>query len=145
MRNAGGQRLNDQGTVSPDLEAVALEVANDEDAAVNSQAVADENVQAARLKTFDDYNRLDQYFSHKSAIRSPAFKRNNFKLKPSYFSLVGQTPYHGHTHEHPMDHLERFEPVVSAIKDNRAPEDYLLYKLDIPWILPTFSYGILVF
>ena len=28
-----------------------------------------------------------------------------------------------------MDHLERFEDLISAIKVNRVPEDYLLCKL----------------
>ena len=54
---------------------------------------------------------------------------HDFELKPAYFTLVEQAPFHGLPHEHPMDHLERFEDLVSATKANGVPEDYLLCKL----------------
>ena len=50
-------------------------------------------------------------------------------MKPQYYTLVGYTPYYGLSHEHPMDHLERFEDLISAIKVNGVPEDYLFCKL----------------
>ena len=43
--------------------------------------------------------------------------------------LVGQIPYHGLSHEHPMNYLERFEDMISAIKVKGVPEDYVLWKL----------------
>ena len=42
---------------------------------------------------------------------------------------MGQKSYHGLTHEHPMDHLERFKDLVYAIKANGVSEDYFLCKL----------------
>ena len=42
---------------------------------------------------------------------------------------MGQTPYYGLSHEHPMDHLERFLDLVSAIKANGVLEGYLFCKL----------------
>ena len=50
-------------------------------------------------------------------------------MKAQYFTLVGQTPYCGLSHEHSTDHLERFKDLVSAIKANGVPEDYLFCKL----------------
>ena len=50
-------------------------------------------------------------------------------MKPQYYTLVGQTPYYGLSHEHHMDHLERFENLISAIQVKGVPEDYLLCKL----------------
>ena len=50
-------------------------------------------------------------------------------MKPQYYTLVGQIPYYGLSHEHPMDHLERFEDLISAIKVNGVPEDYMFCKL----------------
>ena len=53
----------------------------------------------------------------------------DFELKPQYYTLVGHTPYGGLSHEKPMDHLEMFEDLISAIKVNGVPEDYLICKL----------------
>ena len=50
-------------------------------------------------------------------------------MKPGYFALVGQHPFHGLSHEQPMDHIERFEDLVLSIKANGVSEDYLLCKL----------------
>ena len=50
-------------------------------------------------------------------------------MKTQYYTLVGQLPYHGLSHEHPMDHLERFEDLISAIRFEGVSEDYLLCKL----------------
>ncbi|XP_048621676.1 uncharacterized protein LOC106446274 isoform X2 [Brassica napus] len=115
LRNAADQKIDDQGAVIPD---------NDADIAA-AQAVDE----AARTKTLADYNRPYQYYENRSAIRPPAIQRQDFKLKPQYFTLVGQRPYCGLSHEHPMDHLERFEDLVSPIKANGVPEDYLFSKL----------------
>ena len=72
---------------------------------------------------------LDQYYENIYANCLPAIQRQDFELKPQYFTLVGQITYSGLSHEHPMDHLERFEDRVSALKANGVPKDYLLYKL----------------
>ena len=121
LRNAPGRRLDDQRAVISDLDADAT--------AADAQAVGDDNVQAARPRTLADYNRLDQYYANRSAIRPPAIQRNDFELKPQYFTLLGHTPYCGLPHEHPMDHLEQFVDFVSAIEANRVVEEYLFFKL----------------
>ena len=115
--NATSQRLDDHGGVIPDPDAANQQAAN-----------AEENVQAVRPRSLADYNCPDNYYANRSAIRPPTFQRNNFELKLSYFILVGQTPFYGDPYQHPMDHLERFEDLVST-KANGVPEDYLLFKL----------------
>ena len=72
--------------------------------ATNNQIADADYVHAARPRTLDDYNRPDQYYTNKFAIRPPAIHRNDFELKPQYFTFLGQTPFHGHPHEHPMNH-----------------------------------------
>ena len=116
MLNAAGQRLDDQRAVIPD---------HDDDATAAAQVVDE----AARPITLADYNHPDQYYANISALRPPAIQRNDFELKPHYFTLVAQTPYCGLSHDHPMDQLEWFEDLVSAIKANGVPEDYLFCKL----------------
>ncbi|KAL0854260.1 hypothetical protein Bca101_059412 [Brassica carinata] len=80
-------------------------------------------------QTLADYNRPDQFYINRSAIRPLAIQRGDFELKPQYYTLVGQTPYCGLSNEHPMDHLERFEDLISIIQANGVPVDYLLCKL----------------
>ena len=50
-------------------------------------------------------------------------------MKAQYYTLVGQIPFHGLSHEHPMDHLKRFEDLISAIIVKGVPEDCLICKL----------------
>ena len=115
LRNAACQRINDQGTVIPHTDAdIAAAQAVDE---------------ATRPRTLADYNRPDQYYENISAIRPPAIQRQDFELTNQYFTLVGQTPYCGLSHKHPMDHQERFESLVTVINAKGVPEDYLLCKL----------------
>ena len=108
LRNAASQRIDAQG-------AVILETDTDATRAVQH---VDE---AARPRTLADYNRPYQFYADRSAIRPPAIQRGYFELKPQCYTLVGQTPYYGLSHEHPMDHLERFENLISAIKVNGVP------------------------
>src|SRR5690606_30947854 len=82
-----------------------------------------------QLNTLADYNRPDQYYANRSAIRLPDIQREDFELKPQYYTLVAHIPYCGLPHEHPMDHLERFEDLIAVIRVKRIPEDYLLCKL----------------
>ena len=112
LRNAAGHRLDDQRAIILDHDADA--------AAADAQAIGDE-AQAARPRTLADYNHPDQHYVNRFSIRSPAIQRNDFELKPQYFTLVGQTTYCGLPHEYPMDHLERFEDLVSTIKANGVP------------------------
>ncbi|WZZ08291.1 hypothetical protein YC2023_094212 [Brassica napus] len=114
LRNATDQKIDAQGTVIPDADATGDAQPVDED---------------ARSKSLADYNRPDEYYSNRSAIRLPEIQKQNFELKPQYYTLVSQIPYSGLPHEHPMDHLERFEDLIAAIRMEGVPEDYLLCKL----------------
>ena len=58
LRNAAGQRINAQGAAIPE---------SDTDATVTTLPVDE----AARPKTLVDYNRPDQFYTNKSAIRPP--------------------------------------------------------------------------
>ncbi|WZZ64875.1 hypothetical protein YC2023_076245 [Brassica napus] len=116
QRNAACRRIDGHGAVIPEPNT---------DATGDAQPVDE----AARPKTLADYNRPDQFYANRSPIRPSAIQSGNFELKPQYYTLVGHTPYCGLSHEHPMDHLERFEDLISAIKVNGVPEDYLLCKL----------------
>ena len=115
LRNATNQRIDTQGAAipKPDTDATCTTLPLDE---------------AARPKTLADYNCPDQFYTNRSAIHPPTIQRD-FELKAQYYTLVGQIPYHGLSHEHPMDHLERFEDLICAIKVKGVPEDYLLCKL----------------
>ncbi|KAL0885984.1 hypothetical protein Bca101_009967 [Brassica carinata] len=91
LRNEAGQKLNAQNEVISEPETAHTGVV---------QPVEE----AAR--TLADYNRPDQFYTNRSAIRPPAIQRGDFELKPQYYTLVGQIPYYGLSSEHPMDHLE---------------------------------------
>ena len=109
LRNAAGHRLDYQRAVISDQY-------------VEVPAVAQAVDEAARPKMLADYNRPNQYYANISAIHPLAIQRNDFELKPKYFTLVVYTPYCGLSHEHPMDHLEPFKDLISAIKANGVPE-----------------------
>ena len=79
-------------------------------------------------RTLGDFNRPDLFYANRSAIVPPPFQRNDYELKHGYFALVGQHPFHGLSHEQPMDHIERFEDLVLSIKASGVLEDYLLCK-----------------
>ena len=116
LRNAAGQRIDAHGTVIPELDTDATGAAQPVD-------------EAARPRTLADYNRPDQFYVNRLAIRPPAIQRGDFELKLQYYTLVGQTPYCGLSYEHLMTHLERFENLISAIKVNGVLEDYLFCQL----------------
>ena len=102
MRNAAGQRIYVQGALIPEPNTDATGAAQPVD-------------EAARPRTLADYNRQDQFYANISAIHPPSIQRGDYELKPQYYTLVGQTPYSGLSHEHPMDTLGRFEDLISAI------------------------------
>ena len=80
-------------------------------------------------QTLGDCNIPDRCYTNRSAIRPPAIKKKDFELKPKYFSLVSQHPFHGLSHENPIDHIEALEDFVSNIKVHGVSEDYLFCKL----------------
>ena len=112
LRNAAGQMIDAQRAAIPQ---------SDTDATGTAQLVDE----AARPRTLADYNRPDQFYANTSAIRPLVIQRGDFELKPQSYTLVGQTPYCGLSHGHPMDHLERFEDLISAIKVKGVSKDYL--------------------
>ncbi|XP_024013915.1 uncharacterized protein LOC112087996 [Eutrema salsugineum] len=61
---------------------------------LEDQNVREPALVAARERTLGDYNRPEQFYANRSAIRAPAFQRNDFELKPVYYTLVGQHPFH---------------------------------------------------
>ena len=111
--NAAGQKLDAQGTA----------ISEHDTDATGSAIHVDET---ARQRTLADYNNLDEYYANRSAIRLLEIKKQNFELKPQYYTLVSQISYSGLPHEHPMDHLETFEDLIAVIRMHGVPEDYLL-------------------
>ena len=101
LRNAAGQRIVAQGAAIPESDA-------------NTTGTTLPVDEAARPKTLADYNRPDQFYTNRSAIRLPTIQRD-FELKVQYYTLVGQIPYHGFSHGHPMDRLERFGDLISSL------------------------------
>ena len=93
LRNAAGQRIDAHGAVIPEHNADATGAAQPVD-------------EAARPRTLADYNSPDQFYANRTAIRPPAIQRGDFELKLQHYTLVGQIPYYGLSHEHPLDHLE---------------------------------------
>ena len=70
LRNAACQRIDAQGAAIPE---------SDTDATCTTLPVDE----AAQPKTLADYNRPDQFYTNKSAIRPQTIQRN-FELKPQY-------------------------------------------------------------
>ena len=69
LRNAAGQRWDDQRALISD---------QDSDIAAAAQAVDE----AARPRTLVDYTGPDQYYANWSTIRPLAIQRTDFELKP---------------------------------------------------------------
>ncbi|MBW1279380.1 retrotransposon gag domain-containing protein, partial [Escherichia coli] len=113
-RNAQGQRLDENGVVIMEEPG---------------RYAMQRQEPAGRGRTLGEYNRPDEFYANRAAIRPPTFPRNDFELKPAYFALVAQHPFHGLASEHPMDHIERFEDLASRIKANGVSSDYLYCKL----------------
>ncbi|KAL1203420.1 hypothetical protein V5N11_014346 [Cardamine amara subsp. amara] len=118
--NDAGQRIDEHGQL---IEEVVQDAGVDRHQAGgvdrHQQAAVDNNVvQGAagavvqRGITLGEYNRPEQFYANRCAIRPPLFQRNDFELKPAYYTLVGQYPFHGLSHEHPMDHIEKFEDLL---------------------------------
>ncbi|KAG7543362.1 Reverse transcriptase domain [Arabidopsis thaliana x Arabidopsis arenosa] len=83
-----------------------------------------------RQMTLGDYNCPGLFYENWRAIRPTAFERSDdLGLQPAFYTLVSQHPFHGLSHEQPMDHIERFEDLVSIMKAQVVSEDYLHRKL----------------
>ncbi|CAA7059708.1 unnamed protein product [Microthlaspi erraticum] len=132
--NEQGQKLDAAGNVIPEP---AVDPAAPNPPPLNQAAPiqpaafqpALPNEGAGEQRTLGDHNRPDFFYANRSAIRPPPFQRNNFELKPSYYTLVGLHPFHGYPTEKPMDHIENFEDLASSIKADGVSMDYLLCKL----------------
>ncbi|KAL1222927.1 hypothetical protein V5N11_013398 [Cardamine amara subsp. amara] len=71
------------------------------------------DVEGNPIRTLADYNRREEFYTNRSAICPPPFQRNDFELKPQYYTLVGNHTFHAHPTEHPMDYIEKFEDLAS--------------------------------
>ncbi|XP_024013122.1 uncharacterized protein LOC112087445 [Eutrema salsugineum] len=94
--NARGQRLDGDGNIIPPAPLPVDVVDQNPPPAPRGNAVIvpqqrnvpeDRNVRepapvADRGRTLGDYNRPEQFYANRSAIRAPAFQRNDFELKP---------------------------------------------------------------
>ncbi|KAL1220393.1 hypothetical protein V5N11_006017 [Cardamine amara subsp. amara] len=138
--NDAGQRIDENGQLIEEVvqnDGVARHHAVGAGGVDRHQqaAVAGNIVQGAagavvqRGMTLGDYNWPEQFYANRCAICPPPFQRNDFELKPAYYTFVGQNPFHGLSHEHPMDHIEKFEDLVTSIKVNGVSYDYLFCKL----------------
>ncbi|KAG7583528.1 hypothetical protein ISN44_As08g030360 [Arabidopsis suecica] len=72
-----------------------------------------------RSTTFADYNRPALFYSNRSAIRPPPPSRADFAFKPWYYDLVSNNRFDSFEGELPFDHIEKFEDMVSSIKEVR--------------------------
>jgi len=79
--------------------------------------------------TIGDFNRADLFYTNLSAFKLPPFERYDFAIHPAYYDLVSRGKFRGALEESPLDHLEVFEDIVSSIKAEGVPADYLLCKL----------------
>ncbi|CAE5959423.1 unnamed protein product [Arabidopsis arenosa] len=122
--NEDGQRIDEHGNVIPEI---AHRVDRHQLGVARHHVV---NRADGRQMTLGDYNSPGLFYENRRAIRPPAFERSDdLGLQPAFYTLVSQHPFHGLPHEQPMDHIERFEDLVSIIKARVVSEDYLLRKL----------------
>ncbi|KAL1198835.1 hypothetical protein V5N11_008455 [Cardamine amara subsp. amara] len=156
VRNTDGELLDLEGNLCNEEDACidrrnaectdrrnGMNVENDDDACIdrhnadrvdrrngNGQGpnLADDGDELEEM-TFGDYNRPEEFYTNMSAICPPPFQRNDFELKPQYYTLVGNHTFHAHPTEHSMDHIEKFEDLASSIKANGVSEDYMFCKL----------------
>jgi len=114
--NKEGQKIDEQGNLIPEIfDGVAR---HHEEIRVDSCWM-----------TLGDYNRPDLFYSNRSAIRPLKFEISDFEINPALYTLVSTHPFHGLAQDHPMDHIERFEDLVSSIKAEGVSSDYLPCKL----------------
>ena len=108
--NEEGQQIDEQGNLLPEI-AKSINRHN------LGVARHQENIRAdGRRMTLGDSNRPDLFYSNRSTIRPPTFDRSVFEINPAFYTLVSMHPFHGLAQEQPMDHIDRFENLVSSIK-----------------------------
>ncbi|KAG7529968.1 Retrotransposon gag domain [Arabidopsis suecica] len=127
--NEAGQRLDDHGIIIP-------ENANEDQARLNAQLAARDaaGVGVERHQQGVDRQHREQHADAISVERhNRGVDRHQHQIPAAIFAAaeprLGQHPFHGLSHEQPMDHIERFEDLVLSMKANGVSEDYLLCKL----------------
>ncbi|CAE6199463.1 unnamed protein product [Arabidopsis arenosa] len=122
--NEDGQRIAEHGYMIPEI---ARGVDRHQLGVTRHHGV---NRADGRQMTLGDYNSPGLFYENRRAIRPTAFERSDdLGLQPAFYTLVSQHPFHGLPHEQPMDHIERFEDLVSIMKAQVVSEDYLHRKL----------------
>ena len=79
--------------------------------------------------TIGDFNRIDLFYTNRSTFKLPPFEREDFAIHPAYYDLVSRGKFRGAPDESPLDHLEVFKDIVSSIKAEGVPANYLICKL----------------
>jgi len=79
--------------------------------------------------TIGNFNRTDHFYTNRSAFKLPPFEREDFAIHPAFYDLVWRGKFRRAPDASPLDHLEVFEDIVSSIKAEGVPADYLLCKL----------------
>jgi len=90
---------------------------------------ADRHPLQNQTATIGDFNRIDIFYTNRSAFKLPPFEREDFAIHHAYYDLVSRGKFRGAPDESPLDHLEVFKDIVSSIKAEGVPADYLLCKL----------------
>ncbi|CAL9222485.1 unnamed protein product, partial [Arabidopsis halleri] len=121
--NEDGQKIDEQGNVIPEI---VQGVDRHQLGVARHHGV---NRADGRQMTLGDYNSPDLFYENRRAIRPPTYERSDLGIQPAFYTLVSQNPFHALPHEQPMDHIERFEDLVSIIKARVVSEDYQLRKL----------------
>lgn len=91
MRNAAGQKIDDQKAVIPDEIVVVV------------------NVKIERQRALAEYIRPKDFYANKYVIHRFTLQRNDFEPNPAYHSLLAEKPLCGLPHEHSMDYIEMFK------------------------------------
>ena len=64
-----------------------------------------------------------------SAIATPVFEANNFKIKPALITLIESHQFTGAKHEKPLAHLKQFMRYCSTVKANGVTSEYILMSM----------------
>jgi len=71
--------------------------------------------------TIGDFNRIDLFYTNRSAFKLPPLERDDFAIHPAYYDIVSRGKFRGAPDESPLDHLEVFVDIVSSIKAEGLP------------------------
>ncbi|KAG7635984.1 Retrotransposon gag domain [Arabidopsis thaliana x Arabidopsis arenosa] len=120
--NEAGQRLDDHGLLLP-------EDANEDQARLNAQLAARDAIGLGVDRHLREQNADTIGVERHNRGVDRHQPQNLAAIPPAAELRLGQHPFHGLSHEQPMDHIERFEDLVLSIKANGVSQDYLLCKL----------------